>query len=211
MAISRKGNGSPPGVVLDRLPPLVRDIEAKKGDLEDAQMNHASVWKLVKDLGFNADPLKQVIKLRKMDATKRASWLADFYEYCRTLGVFAQPDLFSGDTVEQAAQAAAGAMPDEVSQAAYGKGREIGLAGDPINEDNFPEEERDAAMRGWTAGQAERVRLQMGDGGASEAPKANGDDEAPRRRGRPKGSADKTPRQRRSAAVVAAEGSAAVH
>jgi len=157
MAVSRKTNAAPVGVVLDRLGPLAKRWDAKKSAADDARGDLGSIAKEVEDLGFNRAAFKLTMKLRNMEVDKRNDFLSSLNAYIDFFKIFAQGDLF-GD-------APTGVGPDngagEVSEnAAHLQGEKAGKRGDKIETNPHPEgtAARAAFDAGWILGQGEAVK-----------------------------------------------------
>jgi hypothetical protein len=67
-----------------------KQIEDARGDLDEAQMVNASVWKrLKKDPGFPAEAIKQGLKELSMKPTKRSAFFQDLDLVRRAFGMTA--------------------------------------------------------------------------------------------------------------------------
>ena len=87
----RRGDGS---VDPDVLKGIVANIESCKAEMDEQRTDMANLFKNAEnDHGINRMALKQAIKLKNMEALKRADWLRSFESYCHILGVDAQGEL----------------------------------------------------------------------------------------------------------------------
>lgn len=157
MAVSRKTNTAPVGVVLDRLGPLAKRWDAKKSAADDARGDLGSIAKEVEDLGFNRAAFKLTMKLRNMEVDKRNDFLSSLNSYIDYFKIFAQGDIFGDAPTGVGPNNGAG----EVSEnAADLQGEKAGKRGDRADSNPHPEEAaaRAAWDRGWRRGQADAVK-----------------------------------------------------
>lgn len=73
----------------------MKDIAAARGDLDEASMAHAGIYKEAKKKGANNKMLKSVASLARLDEVKRQDAIRSFFTYCRWAGYLDQTDLFN--------------------------------------------------------------------------------------------------------------------
>lgn len=75
------------------------EVSTKRQDLADANTEHASAWKKADALGIHPRAAKQIARLDKMDAEKRADELRSFDQMRRWMAERwgGQPDIFEQD------------------------------------------------------------------------------------------------------------------
>lgn len=78
-----------------RILALVKRIDAKRSNLDDARAELGNLYQEVEDIGGHRQALKFVIKLRNMEDDKRNDFLTSVAEYCQILKIWAQGDLFN--------------------------------------------------------------------------------------------------------------------
>lgn len=162
MAVSRKTNDAPTGANLDRLPKLAERWDARKSKSDDARSDLGTLAKEVEDLGFNRAAFKLTMKLRNMEAAKRADFLSSLNAYCDHLGVFAQADIFNDVPTSVGPDDTAGAIGagEPTENVAHLQGEKAGKRGDRADANPY---ESDSTLgvawaAGWQDGQAAAVK-----------------------------------------------------
>ncbi|KAA0579037.1 hypothetical protein FZ983_17080 [Azospirillum sp. B21] len=110
MARGRRSSGSKPskaeqlrerarGLQSHQFFDFLDEVSTKRQDLADANTEHASAWKKADALGIHPRAAKQIARLDKMDAVKRADELRSFDQMRRWMAERwgGQPDIFEQD------------------------------------------------------------------------------------------------------------------
>lgn len=74
-------------VALGLVPAFLDRIAESKGDLDDARMSHASIYKEADDKGLHLRALKAVSRLRGMDSVKAQAEIGKLIDYLRQAGI----------------------------------------------------------------------------------------------------------------------------
>jgi uncharacterized protein (UPF0335 family) len=78
---------------LDQLAGLAERIERKKADLDDTRGDLGQIYSQAEEDGFHRKALKEAIRLKGMEPSKRNDYLHSLQIYCDELGVWSQGDL----------------------------------------------------------------------------------------------------------------------
>ena len=160
MAVSRKTNTAPAGVVLDRLGPLAKRWDAKKSAADDARGDLGSIAKEVEDLGFNRAAFKMTMKLRNMEIDKRNDFLSSLNAYLDYFKIFAQGDLFGGAPTGVGPSDPANGVGEPTAGVAHVQGVGAGKRGARADANPYAADSDagTAWAAGWQQGQAEAVK-----------------------------------------------------
>jgi uncharacterized protein (UPF0335 family) len=78
---------------LDQLAGLAERIERKKADLDETRGDLGQIYSQAEEDGFHRRALKEAIRLRGMEPSKRNDYLHALQAYCDELGVWSQGDM----------------------------------------------------------------------------------------------------------------------
>lgn len=158
--MTKEAAAPPPEMTAEALASWNRKIEAAADANASAAGSLQNLWKQAKEAGVDADALRIVRKLAKLDEPVAQARLRAINRYAELLGLTDQADLFEQDAAN------ATTPPDgQVTTAkAYGMGHTAGLAG-KVNPDQNPfdsDPQRRQWQEGWQDGQEELAKKSFG-------------------------------------------------
>lgn len=86
----------PGGVAVEELKSIISRVEKLDEEISGLQADKRDIFAEARGRGFDTKAIRQIVKLRKMDAQEREEAETILDTYLVALGM-AQPDLFDGD------------------------------------------------------------------------------------------------------------------
>jgi uncharacterized protein (UPF0335 family) len=88
------------GIAVEQLRSIIQRVEKLEEEKAGIAADIRDVYAEAKGNGFDVKAIRQIVKLRKMDAAEREEAETVLDTYCRALGM--QPDMFDEDDGEAA-------------------------------------------------------------------------------------------------------------